>query len=241
RTRWASWTTSRSAGKAERAVTVTLEAHARLSLSTAAARKLATTTKSVPQAQAISPRWLLRMLPWVETTAGTYRVNRRLSHAAGEGRAAFYSTGDEIAVVPDSLSELPPLRGFTDASVLTALANRLSRRDFAPGDVVAEAGRPIDTGFLIASGKVAKTSAGKYGEPSTLGVLADGDYFGQQILTDEPEVWPYTVKALTPVRALTMSMADIGQLLAASAALRAHVERLRLGAELAQNKHGEAA
>jgi hypothetical protein len=33
------------------------------SLTTAAARNLATTTKTVPQAQAISPRWLLRMLP----------------------------------------------------------------------------------------------------------------------------------------------------------------------------------
>jgi hypothetical protein len=32
------------------------------SLSTAAARQLATTTKSLPQMQGISPRWLLRML-----------------------------------------------------------------------------------------------------------------------------------------------------------------------------------
>lgn len=36
------------------------------SLSTAAARNLATTTKSAPQMQEITSRWLLRMLPWVE-------------------------------------------------------------------------------------------------------------------------------------------------------------------------------
>ena len=35
-----------------------------------AARNLATTTKSAPQMQGISPRWLLRMLPWVEATGG---------------------------------------------------------------------------------------------------------------------------------------------------------------------------
>lgn len=35
------------------------------SLDTAAARNLATTTKSVPQMQEITSRWLLRMLPWV--------------------------------------------------------------------------------------------------------------------------------------------------------------------------------
>lgn len=48
------------------------------SLSTAAARNLATTTKSAPQMQEISSRWLLRMLPWVETKGGAYRVNRRI-------------------------------------------------------------------------------------------------------------------------------------------------------------------
>ena len=57
-----------------------------MSLGTAAARNLATTTKSVPQMQGISPRWLLRMLPWVEVAGGAYRVNRRLSYAVGDGR-----------------------------------------------------------------------------------------------------------------------------------------------------------
>ncbi|GAA2822394.1 hypothetical protein GCM10020220_008620 [Nonomuraea rubra] len=42
----------------------------RLSLDTRAARNLATTTKTRPQMQAISSRWLLRMLPWVDVRAG---------------------------------------------------------------------------------------------------------------------------------------------------------------------------
>jgi hypothetical protein len=41
-----------------------------LSLSTAAARKLSSTTKSVPQMQSITPRWLLDQLPWVEARGG---------------------------------------------------------------------------------------------------------------------------------------------------------------------------
>jgi hypothetical protein len=45
------------------------------SLSTDAARQLAT-TKSEPQMQAITSRWLLKMLPWVDVKGGTYRVNR---------------------------------------------------------------------------------------------------------------------------------------------------------------------
>ena len=44
------------------------------SLGTRAARTLATTTKSVPQMRIITPRYLLRALPWVELEAGAYRV-----------------------------------------------------------------------------------------------------------------------------------------------------------------------
>ncbi|MGW2866295.1 Crp/Fnr family transcriptional regulator, partial [Streptomyces sp. NPDC001205] len=49
------------------------ENRAQQSLGTAAARNLATTTKSVPQMQEITSRWLLRMLPWVQVQGGTYR------------------------------------------------------------------------------------------------------------------------------------------------------------------------
>src|SRR2546429_9640372 len=64
----------------------------RLSLSTAAARNLATTTKSVPQMQGITSRWLLRLLPWVEASGGTYRGNRRLSYTGGDRLVTFVNT-----------------------------------------------------------------------------------------------------------------------------------------------------
>ncbi|MEU1166342.1 Crp/Fnr family transcriptional regulator, partial [Streptomyces sp. NPDC005921] len=59
------------------------------SLDTAAARNLATTTKSAPQMQEISSRWLLRTLPWTDVQGGTYRVNRRLTYTVGDGRITF--------------------------------------------------------------------------------------------------------------------------------------------------------
>ena len=222
-------------------MTVTeVQATARLSLSTSAARKLSTTTKTVPQSRGITSRWLLRQLPWVETTAGTYRVNRRLTYAAGEGRAAFYSTGDEVRVVPDSLAELPLFRGFTDSAALAAVADRMVSREYRPGEVLAEAGSPTEAGLLIAHGKVSKTGAGAYGEQTTLGVLADGDYLGQQVLAESPEPWSYSLRALTPVTVLTLGREDLRGLLAESESLRAHVSWLRSTMELSQNKHGEA-
>lgn len=47
------------------------------SISTRSARNLATTTKTPPQMRAKTPRWLLKLLPWVDVSGGTYRVNRR--------------------------------------------------------------------------------------------------------------------------------------------------------------------
>ena len=46
------------------------------SVTTAVARNLATTTKTRPKMMSITPRHLLRLLPWVQVDGGTYRVNR---------------------------------------------------------------------------------------------------------------------------------------------------------------------
>jgi CRP-like cAMP-binding protein len=223
-------------------VTETLDpAATRLSLGTAAARQLATTTKSVPQMQSISPRWLLRMLPWVEAKGATYRVNRRLTYAVGAGRVAFTSTGDAVRIIPETLTELPLYRGFEDTDVLRAIADRLVQREFSAGDTIVAAGDPSEAGFLIAYGRAEMVGVGKYGDETRLGNLAEGEYFGQQMMEESPGPWQYTVRAATRCIVLTMSRDQLGPLLAGSESLRAHVERLRAGTTLAQNKHGEAA
>src|SRR5215217_2415779 len=101
-----------------------------LSLGTAAARNLATTTKSEPQMQGITSRWLLKLLPWVEAKGGAYRVNRRLSYAVGDGRVTFTTSGAEVRVIPQELCELALLRSFDDVEVLTALADRFEQQEF---------------------------------------------------------------------------------------------------------------
>src|ERR1700733_13201593 len=89
------------------------------SLNRDAARNLATTTKSVPQMQGISSRWLLKILPWVQASGGTYRVNRRLSYPVGDGRVSFVVTGTSLKVIPQSLRELGLLSGFEDEGMLS--------------------------------------------------------------------------------------------------------------------------
>jgi CRP-like cAMP-binding protein len=211
------------------------------SLATTAARNLATTKKSVPQMQGISSRWLLRMLPWVEVSGGTYRVNRRLTYSVGDGRVTFVNTGSEIRVIPAELGELPLLRGFAEDDVLAALADRFEQRQFQPGDVIVEFGHESNEAFLIAHGKVNKIGPGHYGDETVLGVLANGDHFGDETLADPNSMWEYTVKALTPCTVLMLPQPGFDAVLEQSEALRDQLEAFRSGQTAARNPHGEAA
>ncbi len=213
--------------------------HPRLSLSTAAARNLATTTKSVPQMQNISSRWLLKMLPWVQTKGGTYRVNRRLTYAVGDGRVSFTNTGAEVQVIPQELCELPLLRDFDNTEVLSALANRFVQREFAPGNILVELGQPAEQLFLIAHGKLNKIGVGKYGEQIVLDVLADGDYFGDRMLVESQSNWEFTVQAITRCTVLSIPKQAFRDLLNQSEALQAQVDDFRTRAQVPQNRYGE--
>ena len=111
------------------------------SLGTAAARNLATTTKSAPQMQEITSRWLLRMLPWVQVQGGTYRVNRRLSYAVGDGRVEFITDRrPRSQVIPAELGELPAAaRTSRTRTCWPRWPSRFEQREFEPGEVIVDA------------------------------------------------------------------------------------------------------
>ncbi|WP_369172304.1 family 2B encapsulin nanocompartment shell protein [Streptomyces sp. R28] len=209
------------------------------SLGTAAARNLATTTKSAPQMQEISSRWLLRMLPWVNVQGGTYRVNRRLTYAVGDGRITFVKTGDRVEVIPVELTELPALRSYEDEEVLSELAQRCQQREFAAGNVIASFGSQADEVYLLAHGRVERVGTGPYGEDESLGVLADGAYLGDQALLDSGAIWEYTARAVTACTVLVLSRQDVEQVAERADSLREHLEALRAIPEQRTNKYGE--
>ncbi|MFF8311489.1 family 2B encapsulin nanocompartment shell protein [Streptomyces lydicus] len=168
------------------------------SLGTQAARQLATTTKSEPQMQAITSRWLLKSLPWVDVKGGTYRVNRRLQLRVGRGRVEFEQNGaDDIRVVPRTLTELPALRGYDDGEVLKELAGRFRVREVRAGQVLFEAGQPATEAYLVVHGRFARYTAGKYGEEEVIGVVTDGDQMGDEALGRPDPLWRSSVRAET--------------------------------------------
>ncbi|HEY3611761.1 MAG TPA: cyclic nucleotide-binding domain-containing protein, partial [Pseudonocardiaceae bacterium] len=212
-----------------------------LSLGTAAARNLATTTKTQPQMQGISSRWLLRVLPWVQVDGGVYRVNRRLSHETGDGRVSFSNIGDQVQIVAPTLAELPALRALADnPALLETLATHFTQYTYQTGDTIAEYDTPTNQLILIAHGKVTTSSPGKYGATATLDTLADGEHLGHETLYQEDATWAYTTKAITPTTTLQLTRDTITQLLSQypelAAALQTHVDIYTRPA----NNYGEA-
>jgi len=78
-----------------------------LSLSIQAARNLATATVTVPQFSEITPRWLHRLLPWVNVDGGVYRVNRvakakpgKPANEHGEGKVELLTADGGEPLLP---------------------------------------------------------------------------------------------------------------------------------------------
>lgn len=210
------------------------------SLSTKAARQLATTTKSAPQMQGISSRWLLKLLPWVHVN-GVFRLNRRLSYAIGDGRVTFYNTGAKIQVVPQELCELPLFRGYEDVEVLNVLASRFVQREFKPGDVLTQKGNEANEMVLIAHGKINKIGTGKYGDETVLEVLADGDHFSYQAILESQDYWTFTTKAVTSGTVLSLSQASFEEIVAQHPSLAEHLAEFRARSQKKQDNSGQAA
>ena len=212
-----------------------------MSLATEAARQLATTTKTQPQMQGISSRWLLRVLPWVNVSGGTYRVNRRLTYTVGDGRVQCTNVGKKVQIIPAELGELSMLAGYDDLEVMTGLANRFQQLEFKPGDVISKKGDEADAVYVIAHGKVAKIGEGKYGEPTDLGVLADGDHYSYDALLESNDVWGFTAKAVTHCTIMKLAQADFEAVVAMAPSLAKHLEGFKTRASRKQDPGGEAA
>lgn len=211
------------------------------SLSTRAARQLATTTKTRPQMQAITSRWLLKTLPWVDVRGGTYRVNRRLRLRTGRGRVQFEHNGaDDIKVIPQTLTELPVLRGYSDAEVLKELAGRFRVREVRPGQVLCEAGQPAAGTYLVVHGRFARYAPGKYGEEEVVGVVTDGDQIGDETIGRTDPRWPTSVRAETAGVLLALPGDTIREVTDRAPSLAAHLAAYAERQRRPMNRRGEA-
>ncbi|MDQ1695559.1 MAG: hypothetical protein QOJ03_912 [Frankiaceae bacterium] len=183
--------------------TVTVPPVEQQSISTDAARLLATTTKSVPQNVGNSPRWLLSLLPWMALDAGTFRVNRRKVIAPPPRRVHATVSGASATVDPAQLKAVPIFRGLPD-DALAAIASRLTVEQHAAGDTVQQEGAPSRF-VIVADGKVEAVGSDPHGLDIRLALLGAGTYIGQEALVRSDTPSAATVRASTPTTLLVLT------------------------------------
>ncbi len=83
-----------------------------------AARQLAVATRTVPQMQKISPRWLTKLLNWVPVESGVYRLNKVKDE---ENVEVDCSTRDEHEIPHTFVDYVPDPREYNLSAVNTLL------------------------------------------------------------------------------------------------------------------------
>ena len=121
------------------------------------------------------------------------------------------------------LAAVPLLAGLAP-DVLDALARRLFLERFAAGDLIIQEGNVGDKLYLIQGGTTEVLATDPAGRQRPVATLHEGDHFGEvALLYDLPRT--ASIRARTPVQLLSLSRADLGELLAAVPHLRALLER----------------
>ncbi|MEU6959007.1 family 2B encapsulin nanocompartment shell protein [Streptomyces chrestomyceticus] len=194
----------------------------RQSLSPDAARQLATATKTTPQMRGITPRYLLRALPWVDVDAGVYRVNRRRTFILGDDRISTFSEGDSHRIVPEDLRELPFLRQ-ADEGQLRELAETCDEVAFEAGQLLCSESDTADRLWVLVRGRAEKRVTGRYGEDALLEIVGDGQFFDLEAWA-KGETLPYRVRTLTPGVALCIHRSKLAELADRDESLRTSME-----------------
>lgn len=210
------------------------------SVSTTAARNLATTTKTRAQWAALTPRWVMHLLPWVRVDGGTYRVNRVRLLDPDQRKIRFTSVDGQVVVPLTELQDLSLFRGVSVAALQAVVdAFQLERHD--AGTVLMAEGEAGDKFYLLADGAVDVSITGSRGQQLRVDTLGGGEIFGESaLLSDAPR--SATVTTLGPSTVLTLSRAQFAELMGAHPDLRAAVEALaqrRLQQRAQVDEYGE--
>jgi hypothetical protein len=209
------------------------------SISTQSARNLSTTTKTIPQMTAITPRWLHKILPWVQVESGTYRVNRTKIVLKEGVHVPIDSEGN---ISQQGLSAIPMFSAL-EGDVIEQMTAQLESEQVGRESVLMVQGEDRDKLFIITGGKVEVLQSGDYGEQLSLGVLSVGSYFGDAALVaNAPSAC--TVRALTDCQFLTLNKAHLDAILDESPERREYFNQAiedRMNLRASANEHGEQA
>lgn len=191
---------------------------------TAASRNLATISKTRPQMIGITPRWFLKLLPWVNVQGGTYRVNRHKTMLPTDEKIRFTVEDDQVRLNPQDLRALSLFREADDA-LLRSMAAQFTSETFEAGEAIFEEGDPGDKFYIIAQGKAEVFTVNRYGKRISLDIWGEGGYFGEiALLEQKPRT--ASVYTLTPCTCLALNREQFLNILAQDPEVQAKFQEL---------------
>jgi hypothetical protein len=177
------------------------------SVTSAVARNLTSTTKTTPKMMSITPRWLLRLLPWVQISGGTYRVNRTKVELSKAERIDIDVTDGVASFSPDALRSVP-LFSRVPGDITTRMASRFKTEVVSLGNELVVEGEDGSKFFIIAQGQVEVLSKGAHGSHLRIALLTEGEFFGETGVVSD-KLSDVTIRTLTPCVLLTFSRKDL--------------------------------
>ena len=210
------------------------------SITASTARKLANTTKTAPQMGSITPRLLLKLLPWTQVESGTYRVNRTKVELKKAERIAIQYVKGQPTFTTKNLRHIPLFQNI-DQKIVADLASNFVAYEKKRGELLVKQGKDKQRFFIVASGQAEVFSIGDHNEELSIALLGSGEYFGETDLLSAANS-TVSVRAVTDATFLALETPVLIDLLKKNPKFQeqfdnAVSESLRLKATL--NEHGE--
>ncbi len=133
--------------------------------------------------------------------------------------------GHKKIMHPDLLTRIPLFKTLPEAE-LAYLANTLNVREYAPGEVIFMEGQVGDRFCVILEGEVEAVKALASADERILGVRTAGQFIGELSLINRDHTRTATVRALSQVRVLEMTLDEFDALLVRRPTLAYEVVRV---------------
>jgi hypothetical protein len=126
----------------------------------------------------ITPRLLLKLLPWTQVESGTYRVNRTKVELKKADRIAIQYFDGVASFTAKDLRQIP-LFASIDEEIVSDLARNFVPVEVKRGKNLITQGKDKQKFFIVASGQAEVISTGLHGEELRIALLGTGEYFGE--------------------------------------------------------------
>jgi ATP-binding cassette subfamily B protein len=122
---------------------------------------------------------------------------------AQQGGFVVSADGDHAAIEPERLARVPILAGL-ELDLLDEVAGRFASEQIPAGRRVITEGDPGDRFYIVVRGRLVASRLGPSGSEHPIGVLQDGDYFGEIALLRRV---PRVASVTTELPSLLLSLA----------------------------------